>query len=240
MICKHYFYFGERLASKLEGNYLNEDNWELLRNDEEEGPFSIERTKEKYEENCKKAISYKEAANIIVNYLQEKDLTKKTIVSLGSGKGVLEWHIKQINPQLTVSCTDYTKEAIAALKNVFPSVDEAYPFDILNDDYSKIGADSTIIIYRVSTEFNRQQWIDIMSKMYNSGIERIIYVPVRVETFLSMSLEKMRYIINVLRGRKPTFCGWLYSESELNKMFKDYNVVEKTDFDNTTIYFLER
>ena len=243
MIQKHYYYFGKDLSKKMNGDCLNENNWDVLRSDEIEGPFSIEKSEEKYVYNCKKSESYRKIAQIVVKELEIERRLNRKVVSCGVGKGVLEWHIKNECPNIYIECTDYTKEAIENLKRVFTNLDDAYTFDMLNGDYSCFGReDSTIIMCRVSTEFNREQWNAIFEKMYMSGIKFIVYVPTGLDTKKTMRRERLKHVYHILRRRKEVFCGWLYSEDEFLNLFKNnrYEIGHVVKLDNTAIYFLKR
>ena len=84
MRCKHYFGFSEPLKVN---KVLDQNEWNKLRVNEVESPFTLEKTLEEYERNCMKSLSYKEMAAILCKEF-EKDKTRK-IVSCGVGKGIL-------------------------------------------------------------------------------------------------------------------------------------------------------
>lgn len=245
MVQKHYYFFGDEMQKKMKGDSLNEENWDILRNDEVDGPFSIEKTIESYEANCKKSTSYEGVAKIIIQELEKRKSDRK-IISLGIGKGILEWHLKNLKPSLRVECTDYTAEAIERLKTVFVSMDAGYTFDMLNGDYSSLGVDSILVMFRVSTEFDRDQWHGVFQKMYNAGIKNIIYVPAGLDTKKEMLKEKINHFRFVIRGKKDIFCGWLYSEDEFESMFRGkeatpyYDIDSRIPFENTAVYYLKR
>ena len=246
MIQKHYYYFGKSIQDKMDGNSLNEKNWEILRNNEADGSFYLEKTVEAYELNCMNAHSYEKMANIIVNEFDRQNYKTNKVISLGAGKGVLEWHIKRIKPELQVECTDYTTDAIESLKRVFINLDAGYTFDMIDGDYQKLDRNSIFIMFRVSTEFNRDQWLRIFKKMYEAQIEHIIFVPTGLDRKREMIKERLLHIRNMFLGHKDIFCGWLYSEDEFLKFFNGdekktlYNVKCKIPFDNTAIFFLDR
>ena len=243
MVHRHYYYFGSEIQKKMVGDNLNMENWDLLRNDEKEGPFSIEKTVEAYEANCKDSHSYEGAANIITREIGKMGYVSK-VVSLGVGKGILEWHLKRLNPELRVECTDYAEESVEKLRKVFVNMDDGYPFDMMDGDYRRFGSDSLMIMYRVSTEFNRKQWDDVFMKMHSEGIERIIFVPAELCTIKDIIREEKWHFINRLTGHKDIFCGWMYSESEFLRMFRGtganplYKVESRIPYENTAIYYL--
>ncbi len=243
---KHYYTFDKSIQEKLSNNGLNKSGWDILRNSEDNGDFSIEKTVEAYEENCRKQPGYAEAAKIIIDLIKENDLVSHGIVSVGVGKGILEWHLKQICPEVRVECTDYTKDALEKLGTVLKNVDGIYEFDMINGDYAAFQAGSVVLMYRVSTEFDRKQWDSVFAKMHEAGIENIIYVPTEVASLRHMMSEKKNHIKNVLRGRKDTFCGWLYSENEFKNMFSGkgskpiYNIVKAVNLNDTCVYLLKK
>lgn len=243
MVQKHYYYFGEELTEKIIGESLTKKNWDIIRNDVAPGPFSIEPTIEQYEENCRNTISYRDSAIKIVKYINN-NWDNKRIVSLGVGKGILEWHLKNESDDLKIECTDFAEEGIEKLRNVFIKADSIYSFDIKNGNYKSINRDSIILMYRLSTEFDRSEWHDIFKKMYEAEIERIIFVPTGLDTEESMLEEKKRHERNQFKGRKDIFCGWLYSRDEFLSMFNGdnnmYLIVDEEEISNTTIFYLER
>lgn len=238
MRSKHYFYFGNRL-SQTSNKILNQENWDSLRIDGEGGePFAIEKNVEEYEKNCKNHREYEEVAQIICKELRSNNA--QCVISCGVGKGILEWHIKRSMPQLRLECTDYTIKAIERLKMVFEACDEAYVFDMVNGDYAILKHCDYLIMYRVSTEFDRDTWRNIFRAMKKAGIKKIVFIPVGLDTYKQMLQENINHIKNMLRNRQDTFCGWLYSENEFRNMWKKQYLISKTVYyKNTAIYFLE-
>lgn len=216
MKIKHYYFF-EDVQTKMSGRKINAQNWDILRCDEKKSPFAIERTVEEYEENCRKSVEYEKAADILCKLIVSYGDGK--LVSMGCGKGILEWHIKKKLPDLNIECTDYTEKSVKLLRNVFTECNNISVFDMLNGDYGKWKG-ATVLIYRVSTEFTSKEWKTIFDKMYHAGIESIIFVPAELLTFKTMFGEKTRKLINFLKGNPTTFCGWMYSKSEFLKMFR--------------------
>lgn len=246
MKTRHHYAFGDRLQDKFQGGALNESNWEVLRLDEMEGPFSLEKNAEDYEKNCEKSIEYKEVAGKIYRLLASEDITVQKIISLGVGKGALEWHLKKMMPKCIVECTDYTAKSIKQLKKVFRDVDAAYSFDILKGDYTRLDTNAVFIMHRISTEFCLQEWYSIFENMYNAEVFNIIFVPAELARACDMMREKVGHIKNIIRGRKDMQCGWMYSESEFLKMFKGrggntlYTIKNKVYHNGTAIFLLER
>lgn len=244
MKTKHYFVFDKEVQNKFNNNSLNSENWEALRLDEEPGEFSIEKDIESYERNCMNAHKYRDAAKVVYELISSRGGGKT--ISLGVGKGILEWHLKKIDPQLVIECTDYTENALEQLKMVFKDMDAAYQFDILNGDYTELDRNSIFIMYRVSTEFSLEEWYKIFGSMYNAGITYIIFVPAGLCNVWDIAKEKIKHAINIILRKEDVFCGYLYSENEYMKMFKGngiaplYIIEKKVIFEETAAFLLKR
>ena len=246
MKIKHYYAFDEKLQSEHDFGKMNSANWDILRTDCIPGPFSIEKEIDDFEENCKSSSSYKEVAEIICKVIKDYKMGNR-LVSLGCGKGIAEWHIKKIMPELYIKCTDYAQKGIEQLAKVFVDCNEFGTFDMLLGDYEIWKKrEDILLMYRVSTEFTKEQWQLIFDKIYNAKIKYIIFVPTEIMTFKIAMYEKGRLLLNLLTGKKITFCGWMYSQREFFEFFsgKDsklkYQTVVFERFKETGIFALKR
>lgn len=230
---KHWYAFKRGGIEKL-----NKTSWEILRDDASEKEFSIESEIGEYELNCERKQDYAQAAEKIGLFLDKNNLSK--VVSMGVGKGILEWHLKRKYPSIEVSCADYTGKALEKLQKVFLDAEEFLVFDMIKGDWRQYRKYDDIILFRLSTEFDAKTWRDIFIKCYDVGIERIIFSPTGVDTCKTMMKELKRHYVNVLRKRKDAFCGWIYTENEFYKMWKGLYFVEQVvDVNFSKIYFLK-
>ena len=232
---------------KNKGKSLNKSNWDILRNDSQNSPFAFEHTIKEYEDNCASSLFYRKSAKIMDNSIKKLGWDRETIVSFGCGKGILEWNLKRINKSYDIICTDFAEDSIKRLKDLFIKAKECLVFDMLNDNYDIFKKDSIAIFFRVSTEFSKDEWISIFGKLYKDGIDKIIYVPTELATFGIQFKERITHLKNILRRKKETFCGWLYSEKEFleffygkSNAFRQYQVVERIPYKGTAIFFLKR
>lgn len=239
MRSRHWYYFGEYYSKEFNGKKLNKENWDILRNIGMDKNFAIEDTAEEYEENCRCEESYREIAKILCNEFEHKKC--KNVVSVGVGKGILEWHIKNIKPALKVTCTDYTGRALDKLSKVFRNVDTLLCFDMIKDDWSILNEYDYVILYRVSTEFSFKEWKHIFKQMREKHIERVVFIPTGLDTWKSMLIELYRHIIRRVLKKRDIFCGWIYSENEFKKMWEGQYREEKCIYlQNTAVFFLTR
>lgn len=245
MRTKHYYVFDEQITDKFNGNSLNQTNWDVLRESVENEDFGIEESIERYETYNASREDIRRRAELVLDVLDGNGLSHKRIVSLGVGKAVLEWYIKRLRPEITVECTDYARKGVEKLKTVFHSADNIFVFDMMNGDYSDF-ADSVVMIYRISTEFDKKQWIDIFQKMFDSGITDIIFVPTELASVKYVLMQKKSHIANLVKRKKEIECGWIFSESEFYRMFKGnrnhsiYSITQRVLIDETALYLLKK
>lgn len=248
MIIKHYYDFGEAINDQIgkDGGGLTQSAWDLLRTESEDKAFAfVESDKETYADMCAGRMDCRNMAHEILDMMGRNRMNDR-IVSLGCGKGILEWNLKNLKPNLHIECTDYTSKGIKVLKEVFPECDEIYEFDMLNaSHYQKIRQkDQVLLLYRVSTEFDFQTWKKIFQDIYQNDFRYILFVPTEICTLKIAWNELKRYVYHLLKGEgrvKNVFCGYLYSKKVFEKMWKDYfKIKEGKKVGDTIIYLLER
>lgn len=234
IIIEHYSCF----SSDLER--LDENAWEQLRNstEKDEKPYAFEENIADYEKNCERIPLYKEAAEHICNILEQENV--KSIVSFGCGKGILEWHIKKISPEITLECSDFVESAMEKLKKVFVSCDKFSTFDMKNGDYSEFSPDKLLLFFRVSTELSFEEWCKAFKNMKDAGIKNVIFVPDLVATQELKDMYEKMHLKNIEKGKKETFCGWIYSEDVLRKIFESagYSIIREDEIMDTRLYLL--
>lgn len=234
IIVEHYNCF----SSDLER--LDKNEWEQLRNstEKDEKTYSIEENREDYEKNCERIPVYKEAAELICSILEQENM--KSVVSMGCGKGILEWHIKKISSKINVECTDFVESAMEKLKKVFVSCDKFSTFDMKNGDYSVFSPDKLLLFFRVSEELSYEEWCQTFRNMKSAGIKNVIFVPDAIATpELRDNYEKM-HLENKAKGKKETFCGWIYSEDVLREIFESngYSILREDIVKDTKLFLL--
>ena len=240
MILKHYFDFGEEanaaMGAQDNKNHTGVD-WEYIRQDRNNPAFSVEKTREEYIASCQKAQTNKEHAEYMQKWLENG----KSVCSLGAGKGILEWHLKTMRPDLRICCSDYAEEALNSLKCVFTECDEFKPFDMLAGDYEVLKQYDALIMYRISTEFNEEEWRRIFAKIYKAGVSRIFFVPTEIATIKDWLREQVLQLRSWVSGRKPTFAGWMYSADVFSSIFEEnFSVVDMRKTGDTAVYVMDR
>ncbi|RKJ20031.1 hypothetical protein D7X48_10755 [bacterium D16-50] len=244
MKIRHFYCFDTKASTNMHSDALDRNNWEVLRAYEDGGAFSLERTREDYIKNCEGSQSYKETAQKISHIVQKNKWN--TVVSLGVGKAVLEYQLKKMSPQLTIECTDFTKQSLDMLGKMFVECDRFSVFDIANDDFSVYRDMDAVIMHRISTEFTRTQWKAIFHKMHDAGIKNVLFIPTELLTIKSAIKEKLHYVANIIRHKKNIFCGWMYTRNEFLNFFRGndknhplYEITHSVRYGNTEMFELK-
>lgn len=234
---KHYGSLPEKVQDKIGNSLLTPEAWDLLRTQDESGFYGLKDDRGWFLDVCKRS------SNDPILIELEKLLSERTIkklFSVGVGRAVLEYNIKSKNDKLEIICSDYTPKAINRLANLFPECNETILFDILKGNWKKYNQ-YTILMNRISTEFNELQWRDIFKSMYEGQIESIIFVPTED---LSVRLAIKERLINLrerLKGHKLIDCGMMYSREMFISFWGSYyKLLSETKIGTTSIYYLER
>lgn len=149
-----------------------------------------------------------------------------SVVSLGAGKGIVEWHLKKLLPSLPMICTDYAESGVASLRHLFPACDKVMVFDMLKGDYSVFGKDAVLLMNRVSTEFTPTEWKQIFKSCRSSGVKYILFVPTEIASIRLKTMETLRHLARRVLRRRDTFCGWLYSRREFDMLISSQYIIE--------------
>ena len=235
MSTKHYYVF-----NNFSGKCLDKDRWDMLRTDGTNPDFGLEATQEEFESTCQKRSDCQTTATCIDDCLINTNTNCTDMISLGAGKGIVEWHLKKLRPDMRLTCADFTEQALSRLKKLFPSCDQFLTFDILKDDYTRFPRTAIILMHRISTEFTLQEWISIFERIHHAGIEHILFVPTELASIRLKITETVRHYARRIIGKKDTFCGWLYSKVEIERFFSGYEIVSRVPHADSAIYLLKR
>lgn len=240
MAFKHYYSFDDEIMKKLNGKKLNKENWDIIRNDEDSACFSSKKTREQFVAETEANKTYQIISENILKMISEDHLETRKIVSLGAGNGNLEYLLKKGNVNLRLEVTDYAPESITSVREYLTEADKVFVFDMFSDSYSELGANVLILMSRVSTEFAKNDWIKVFSKMQKEGIKEVLFIPTECLTLNGIVAEVRNHLIHFVKGKKSIFCGWMYTENEFKRIFKKsgYFVKEVRSIIGTDIFYL--
>ena len=233
---RHYFDFGDH-ASAVGRSLCLINSWDTIRLSNNDQGFSIPPEREKWVAKANANQQLVQRAEALVLWL--KRLGVRRLTSVGVGTSHLEYHIKRMCPSWNLTCTDYTPLAIGRLREVFPECDTIRVFDMLSPEWPRDGG--LILLNRVDTELNNEQWMNVFGCMAKSRVNHIIMVPSAFVTFRINLSEGLRYLLTLAKGRRPTFCGWLRTRDQFISLWDQwYNVEERITLAGLEGFFLSR
>ena len=222
MPTKHYYVFNNSGPMSC----LDKEAWDSLRTGTENPAFQFEQTLEEYEANCARRTDCREVAKTIRDAVLSIDAEVSAVVSLGAGKGVVEWHLKKLLPLLPLVCTDYAESGVASLRRLFRTCDKVIVFDMLKGDYSVFGKDAVLLMNRVSTEFTPSEWRQIFKSCKSAGIKYILFIPTELASIRLKVMEFLHHMARKILWRHDSFCGWLYGKCEIESLMSKYYRIE--------------
>ncbi len=238
MKMKHYYDFSP--ITDYDMKNLDKKNWDYIRTNTMNNAFAIESSHAEFAMNCNSSKHYNEVADIICKQL--KTYNTQSLVSFGVGKAQLEFLIKEKMPNLHLICTDFAPNTVNELRDIFIEADTIEVFDLLEDDFS-LYRNEVVLLNRLSAEFTIQQWEKIFINLENANIEYVYFIP---ESLLNIKTIFTKIIVSTKRfllakKYKKTFCGWIYSASELRKIWSNaYTVEQQINInDHTKLYVLK-
>lgn len=236
MPTKHYFVF----TNSESMSHLNKEAWDSLRMGTGNPAFQFEATLEEYETNCARRTDCCEVAKTIRDAILSIGAGVSSVVSLGAGKGIVEWHLKKFLPSLPLVCTDYAESGVASLRRLFRTCDKVMVFDMLKGDYSVFGKDAVLLMNRVSTEFAPSEWRQIFKSCKSAGIKYILFIPTELASIRLKVMETLRHFARRALHRRDTFCGWLYSRKEFDRLMSfDYQIESMQKIGDSALYKLK-
>ena len=236
MPTKHYYEFNNSEPM----SHLDKDAWDSLRVGTENPAFQFEATLEEYEANCTRRTDCREMAKTIRDAILSIGAGVSSVVSLGAGKGIVEWHLKKLLPSLPMICTDYAESGVASLRRLFRACDKVMAFDMLKGDYRVFGKDAVLLMHRVSTEFTPSEWMQIFRSCKSSGIQYILFIPTELASIRLKTMETLRHLARRVLRRRDTFCGWLYSRREFDRLMSlDYRIESMQKIGDSVLYKLK-
>lgn len=151
------------------------------------------------------------------------------MVSFGVGKGHLEWNLKNIDDSVMICCSDFTKETLDRLKELFPRCDDFVQFDLKTEDYSIFADYKTAIMYRICDELDKKTWKNIFRKCWFARINTIVFVAGYPATIRSMINNYYEHFKNKFLREGDVFASYRYFQNEYKKMWGNYYSVRESE-----------
>lgn len=246
---KHYQVFGDS-SSSLKNNSLNNvESWDALRKSHPH--YSIADSREKWLEAVELKVvkdgqdgGLLQRAKDVSNLLNKEKIS--SVFSAGVGGAGLEYQIKKQNPEIQISCSEYSEVSVGVLKKVFIESGEIILFDILKGDWQGIkdkyikDRQSVLLMYRLDAGFTDTEWEKIFEQIHKSGIENVIYIPTNLLTMLSLWNRKSRELKWLVKREPVSFAGYNRTRKTFQSYWSNLYTEKELKFGGLSSFFLKR
>jgi hypothetical protein len=165
----------------------------------------------------------------------------RRVVSVGVGRGCLEFNLSKRLPEMELVCTEYSRVAVERLRHVFDECKAVHEFDIRSRDWPW-GRDphTLVLLYRVDTEFDDVIMTRVMEAISASGIQNVLVVATGFAKFCSVLKTGAYALAYALRIPGVAWAGFLRSEERFVDILRHRHVItEKLKIGDLTGFFLK-
>jgi len=233
---KHYQVFGDSKSHLKDNALVSVESWDELR--EKHPHFSVSSNRQEWLRSVELKVTKDgqdngliKRAEDIVNLLKKENI--KSVFSTGVGGAGLEYNIKKQMSEVNIYCSEYSQKNVDTLNKVFFEAGEIVTFDIIKGDWSMIkntylqNSSTSLLMYRLDAGFTDSEWRNIFESIYDSGVERIIYIPTTLLTAFSIFNRKKREFLWHKNKEQVSFAGYLRTKKEFESFWE--GLYEKDD-----------
>jgi hypothetical protein len=209
--------------------------WDALRSAPNAPVFTVPESREHWLAVCASNDSLASKAELVARFADS--LQVSAITSYGVGNACLEYHIHKARPELQLELSDYAPLTVARLRAVFREADSIDVIDLLADDLGP-SRESLVLLHRIDTEFTSSQWHGIFERLYDAGVQHILFAPAQLLTVKSAVKEILRRAVYRLVHRPLIAAGWIRTRSVFMAAWKPHYRLVEEGSDGATTYFL--
>lgn len=223
---RHYYAFGRNVS--LAGNdLLSPSAWEQVRmteDIEDVAPgFYLPKNRDEWLRMCNQSSSAASCAADIAQIVRRGKFT--TVFSAGVGRACIEYHLKRMEPTVHLVCTEYSLRVVERLRQVFLECDRIELLDIKTAGWMDAGARGLVLLNRVDTELNDQEWRAVFKNLAAAGVQDVLIVATGFLTMRTLASELFQRLVSVLCHRRLTFSGYTRTKARFKELWSPYFAV---------------
>lgn len=211
MIVKHYSIFDYFSAKNI--------NWDELRDNPKEPSYFVPYDKESY---VKMINDLKKPDFEIKNfkkYIEENNINK--IISVGAGKGYIEYFLKKEFPSIKIIISDIGN-AVKRLRG-FQIFDDVVEYNIKSKNFPfSVDEKTLVFLPRIDTEFNQEDFSNMFEEFNKKGVKHIVLTPAELLNFKIIVAELKVIIASFIKRKKLVNCGYARTKSEFIKAWSPF------------------
>lgn len=200
----HYTLIDNHVAQKID--------WNFIRDNPKEPSYFIPFNSKEYIESVELHAKNSFYAEIL-DYCKKQKIT--TILSLGSGRCILEYVIKT-NSDAKVIVSDKSN-SINRIRD-FQIFDDALQIDYLTESKIDFVDENTMVLLsRIDTEYNDEDFKELFAKFARNNINHICFIPAELLDWKIFLIETKIFLKSLITNKKRIFCGYARTKSEFLK-----------------------
>jgi hypothetical protein len=208
-------------------------DWDLLRDSATEQAYYIPFSREEYLGVIEKHNAKEHLVSGIIEFCKKFHINK--IVSIGSGRCVLEYYLKK-RSDFIVTVTD-TSASINRIAE-FGIFDAALQVNLLESQEMRFDDATLVLLGRIDTEFEDEGLKQLFSVLRQRGAGYLGFIPAELLTFRIFLAEIKILLTSIITGKKRIFCGYARTKDEFRSAWNKF-YTELIQFGHNDLFFLK-
>jgi hypothetical protein len=239
---RHYYPFGR--GTNLAGdNLLSPSAWDQVRMTDNSVNaalgFYLPEDRPDWVRVCDESSSAAASAADIAKIVRHGRFT--TVLSVGVGRACLEYHLKRLEPAVSLVCTEYSPRVVERLRQVFLECDRIEFLDIKTSAWTDAGPRCLVLLNRVDTELDDQEWRAVFKNLAAGGVQNILVVASGFLTPRALAFELRQRMMNIFFRRRLTFAGYRRTKARFKELWSPhFTIVEERSIGALTGFYLAK
>ncbi len=219
---RHYYDF--KGSRSLGGSSLQSAQaWDELRSDqglEQSAAFYMPDSRDEWVQRARQAAEIDAQARSLASLITGEGFS--SIVSGGVGRAFLEYHLKQLLPELTLTCTEYSPQVVARLRRVFTECDRIECHDFTSAGWPPPSDRTLYLLNRVDAELANEQWPRVFANLAAEDVRHVLVVASAFLTPRVLASELKLHVLSRVLGRQLTFAGYVRTKAAFTDLWRPH------------------
>lgn len=189
--------------------------WDSLRTGNVGPEYAIPEDREEWLELVARDRHAEARSGDIIQLLGSRRVS--SILSMGVGRGAMEYWLKRRAPGTRLTCADFSPAAIERLAVTFTMCDRLLCADLRTLSIAE--RYDAIILNRVDQELTDAEWRDVFATLATSLVGCVVFVPCDVLTLRTLVLTQARRLVGFVRRQQLVFTGWLRTRQRFESLW---------------------
>jgi hypothetical protein len=236
---KHYYPFPPSTVLPTD-SLLSPHAWEQLRTDDggagANPDFHLPSERGEWLRLCEESEFSAACARGIAALVRREKFS--SVVSVGAGRALIEYHLKALLPSVALTCTEYSPGVVERLRHVFTECDRIELLDV-TAPWAPVAPGQLVLFNRLDTELDDDQWRRVFSNLASAAVPTVLVVATGFLTPKTLLLEVAQRAISIVRRRPLTFAGYTRTRARFRDLWAShYRVAHEVPVGSLTGFLL--